>query len=79
MTTAWAHIVRVQPLAAARVNAGGALLALLAAAAAPWFVASGVAGRWVARPPGESWLFGAAITVMVVTLSQWAVRVSLGW
>ena len=79
MTTAWAHLVRGRPVAALRANAGGALLALLAVAAAPWLVVSGIVGRWAIRPPGEWWLFSSAIVVMVITLAQWAIRVSLGF
>jgi hypothetical protein len=79
MTTAWSHVVRGKLLAAVRVNAGGALLAVLAAIGGPWLAASGVTGRWLARPPREIWMFGAAMLVAIVTLLQWAVRISLGW
>jgi hypothetical protein len=79
MTTAWSHAVRGNFLAAVRVNAGGALLAVLAAIGGPWFAASGMMGRWVASPPKEMWVFGAAMLVAIVTLIQWALRISLGW
>jgi hypothetical protein len=79
MTTAWSHMTRGNLLAAVRVNAGGALLAVLAAIGGPWFAASGMLGRWVARPPKEMWVFGAAMLVAIVTLIQWTLRISLGW
>jgi hypothetical protein len=79
MTTAWAHVVRGQLPAALRANAGGALLAGLALAGAPWLLASGAAGRWIVGRPDEWWLFGTALAIVTITLVQWAVRVSLGW
>ena len=79
MTTSWAHMVRGQVLAAARANAGGALLALAAAMCGPWLVASGVRGRWLIGRPAEEIVVVAGITIIVVTLIQWTLRLSLGW
>lgn len=79
MTTAWAHVVRGQVLAAMRANAGGALLAVLALGGTPWLLASGAQGRWIIGRPSEWWLLAAALAIVVITLVQWAVRVSLGW
>src|SRR5262245_11862434 len=47
MTTSWAHVARGRVLAATQANAGGALLALAAAACGPWLVGSGLCGRWL--------------------------------
>lgn len=79
MTTAWSHAMRGNLRAAAEANAGGAILAVLAAIGGPWLVASGLAGRWIVRPPREVWMFAAAMLVAVVTVGQWAIRMSLGW
>src|SRR5438105_1310745 len=68
MTTSWAHMVRGQVLAAARANAGGALLALAAAMCGPWLVASGVRGRWLIGRPAEEIVVVTGITIIVVTL-----------
>jgi len=79
MTTAWAHVVQGQVLAACRANAGGTLLAVFALGGTPWLIASGARGRWIVGRPSEWWLFAAALAIVVITLVQWAVRVSLGW
>lgn len=79
MTTSWTHAMHGELIQAARVNAGGTLLALVSMVSVPWLLAAGVAGRWLVTRPRETWLFGTALAVMVVTLVQWAVRVGWGW
>ena len=79
MTTSWAHMVRGHVLAAMRANAGGALLAVAAAACGPWLVASGVRGRWLIMRPVEGIVVAVGLTIIVVTLVQWTLRLSLGW
>ena len=79
MTTSWAHMVRGHVLAAMRANAGGALLALAAASCGPWLMASGVRGRWLIGRPAEEVVLVTGLTVIVVTLIQWTLRLSLGW
>jgi hypothetical protein len=79
MTTAWAHLLRGQPIAAARANAGGALLGLLAAVCGPWLFGSGLTGRWLIGPPREGLTLAAGLAIVVVTLAQWTLRLSLGW
>jgi hypothetical protein len=79
MTTAWSHFTRGQMMQAIRASAGGTLLALVAAVGGPWLVASALAGHWLIGPPREVWVFGAAGAIVIVTLGQWAVRISLGW
>ena|SRR6476660_628895 len=79
MTTSWAHMVRGHLLAAVRANAGGALLALAAASAGPWLVGSGLRGRWLIGRPAEEVVVAAGVTIIIVTLVQWTLRLSLGW
>ena len=78
MTTAWAYAVRGDLVAALSANAGGALLCLAAALAAPWALGSAIAGRWLWRPSprvvlwiGTSWL--------ALALLDWARRLAVGW
>ena len=79
MTTAWSYCVRGRFVSAWRANAGGALLALVAAVGGPWLALSGLAGRWLVTPPHENWFFGSGLVLVCVTLVQWAGRISWGW
>ena len=74
MTTSWTLMVRGRVLEAAQTNSGGAMLAVIAAVAAPWFIVSGIRGRWVFGPPHEMGTITIAIGVVVVTLVDWIVR-----
>jgi len=79
MTTAWAHLLRGQVVSALRANAGGAMLALAAAVCGPWLLGSGLRGRWLVSPPREMLTLAVGLTIVVVTLTQWVLRISLGW
>lgn len=74
MTTSWAYAVRGRLVNSAMANAGGLLLAICAAVLGPWFLASGVLGRWATEPPGEGVWAAGAVAVVVVTLLDWAYR-----
>ena len=74
MTTAWAHFVRGQIWLGMRANAGGTMLAAVAAAVAPWLVGSGFAGRWWMITPPEKLILGCGLAIMVITLTQWSRR-----
>ncbi len=78
MTTAFAHFVRGQWAAAAGSNAGGALLALVVAAMAPWSLASAALGSFVVRPPQDKTLIGGAAVIGGVTIVDWLVRLAVG-
>jgi hypothetical protein len=78
MTTAWSHMVRGQVASAVRANSGGALLALAAMVAGPWFVGSAARGRWLISPPRDMVLIGAGLTVVIVTIVDWTLRLAFG-
>jgi hypothetical protein len=79
MTTSWSHLMHGSLTAAWRANVGGTLLALVAAWCGPWLFLSGVRSRWLLAPPHELVLLVVGLTVVVVTLIDWTVRLSLGW
>jgi hypothetical protein len=78
MTTSWAHMVRGHVLGSVRANAGGALLALVAATAGPWMLACGLRGRWLLRPPNEWVVLGIGLAVILVTVIDWIIRLNWG-
>jgi hypothetical protein len=77
MTTAWAHLMKGHWLAALQANAGGALLCLLASAAAPWTLGSAIRGAWLAGPPRDVTIAWIAVVVFAVVLIQWIGRLSI--
>jgi hypothetical protein len=79
MTTSWAWLLRGQVLAALRANAGGTLLAAAAVVCGPWLLVSGLRGRWLFGRPHEGWILGFGLVIVVVTITQWTLRLSLGW
>jgi len=79
MTTSWSHMLRGNVLGAMQANAGGALLALTAATCGPWLLGTGLVGRWLGGPPREWLTVAVGLTIVIVTLVQWTVRISLGW
>lgn len=78
MTTSWAWLVRGDVWQALAANVGGVLLAIMTAATASWLLASAVRGRWLGGLPSDRTLVGLAIAVVMVTLVDWLVRVSVG-
>ncbi len=78
MTTSWAHFTRGHVVQAVRANAGGALLALVAAMVGPWLLTSGLVGRWLGGPPRESLTMAVGLAVIVVTLIDWSWRLTWG-
>ena len=74
MTTAWAHLVRAQPIAALRANVGGALLGLAAIVLAPWLLASAMRGRWLGHAPSDRVVLGVALALVLVTVIDWGIR-----
>jgi Protein of unknown function (DUF2752) len=74
MTTAWAHAVRGEPIAALRANAGGTLLAALAAASVPWLATSAACGRWLGWAPRSLTVAWIGSAILLVTLIDWIIR-----
>ena len=74
MTTAWAWLVRGQVTDAFRVNAGGALLGMLAMVGAVGLMLSALGGRRLAWRPDGMRVTWAAVVVLLVTLVQWGWR-----
>ncbi len=77
MTTSWSHTVRGQFISACRANVGGTLLALLAIVSGPWTLWVGLWGKWPRAVPGEWTLIWAAVILVMVTLIQWGIRITL--
>lgn len=77
MTTSWAYLTRGNVLASLAVNSGGTMLGIVAMLTGPWLLASGVRGRWVGRPPHEYVMIGSCITVTLVIVTDWVLRLLL--
>jgi hypothetical protein len=78
MTTAWSHMVQGQVVQAFLANVGGALSCIVVVICVPYFLVSGVRGRWMVRPPTD-WALATMSTVfVVVTLLDWLLRLWLG-
>ena len=76
MTTAWAHLVRGQLIAALRANAGGTLLAALAVVSVPWLAVSAARGRWLGLAPRSIAVAWVGSAILLVTLIDWIVRLA---
>lgn len=74
MTTAWAHMVRLEVKAALRTNAAGALLAVLDAFGAAWLAVCGAMRRWWPAPPKTATLVWLAGVLATLALAEWVVR-----
>lgn len=75
MTTSWSHLMRGELVAACRANAGGAFLGVLAMAAGPWMLGSAARGKWWLGCPNEWVVIGIGIAVLVMTLTDWTIRI----
>jgi hypothetical protein len=74
MTTSWAHLIRGEILNSFRVNAGGAILAVLAIAAIPWLVIAAIRGRAFAWTPRGNVVAWTGVVLLAVVLLQWGCR-----
>lgn len=74
MTTSWSHMMHGHVLQSFACNSGGALLALATLVGGPWALASGLRGRWLGGTPNEWWFAGISVAIMVVTLTDWGIR-----
>jgi len=75
MTTSWAHMTRGHVISSFQANAGGALLALAALICGPWLLVSGLRGLWTVARPHEGTVLVVGVTIIVVTLADWTLRV----
>lgn len=75
MTTSWSLLLHGHPWRALEANTGGVLLALAALVTGPWLIASAWLGRALGRP-SDAWWVSLAALVAIVTLVQWAWRMS---
>jgi hypothetical protein len=74
MTTAWAHTVRGQLPSAVRANAGGTMLAVIAAIGVPWTILSAVRGKLFGGRYVEMVLVTLAVVTACVTMIDWIER-----
>jgi hypothetical protein len=74
MTTSWAHLMRGEILTAARVNAGGAMLAVWAILVVPWSFLTAIRGRHFAWLPRENASLWIAASIFGIVLLQWGCR-----
>jgi hypothetical protein len=72
MTTAWACLMHGDLPGAFRANSGGALLAFVSMAAAPWLLISAVSGRWLILKPRSQVAAYLSMGILAITLAQWA-------
>ena len=75
MTTSWACLTKGQILPAFAMNAGGALFGVYSIFLAPYFIGSGLSGRWIWRRPNEWAVLFVGGSVLLTTLIDWTFRV----
>ncbi|MGA2033590.1 MAG: DUF2752 domain-containing protein [Thermoguttaceae bacterium] len=78
MTTAWAHVARGDAVAGLRANISGAVAALLAIAAVPWWLACAATGRWLLWSVSDRAAILVTLTLVLVALAQWGWRLLAG-
>lgn len=76
MTTSWSHLTKGNVFQSFRSNVGGALLGIAAIICSPWFLVSGILGRWWIRPPDMVAGFYILLGITIVTVVQWIVWVT---
>jgi hypothetical protein len=74
MTTAWAHVARGDVVAGLRANISGAIVALLAIVAVPWWLACAATGRWPLWRAGNREAVITTVALVLIALAQWGWR-----
>jgi hypothetical protein len=74
MTTAWAHVARGDAVAGLHANISGAVAALLAMAAVPWWLACAATGRWLLWRASDRAAMMTILALVLVALGQWGWR-----
>lgn len=77
MTTSWAYLVRGQIKQAVAANAGGTMLAMLAAIAAIWCFASANRGRKILGNAALRALVLTIAAVVIAAMVQWMFRLGI--
>lgn len=77
MTTSWSHFTRGNLVSAAKTNSGGLMLAIAAILLGPWLLVSGILGRWWLIPFREGPIVAVLVVMVVITLIDWGVRLSI--
>lgn len=78
MTTAWSHAARGNVRSALAASGGGTVLFGLTIIAAPWAIASAIAGRWLGGRPTVPVLLAISGAWLTVTALDWARRLVIG-
>jgi hypothetical protein len=74
MTTSWAWLLRGKIGLALSANSGGAMLAVLSLAGAPWLLISAIGGRWLGGRPSDWTVAGVVGILSLVIAGQWVWR-----
>jgi hypothetical protein len=74
MTTSWAQAARGNLGAALAASGGGTVLFAIALLAAPWALASAIAGKWLGRRPTARVLLAIGGAWLTVTVLDWVRR-----
>jgi hypothetical protein len=76
MTTSWSHAARGDVGSALAASGGGTILFAIALLAAPWALASAIAGRWLIQRPTTPVLLGIGGAWLAVTVLDWVRRLA---
>ena len=79
MTTSWSYLTKGNLLGALSANTGGTLLGFVVMVSAPYLLIAGLVGRWPYRQPNEIYVAITALAVLVVTMTDWTVRLTGGF
>ncbi len=74
MTTSWSHVARGNVRSALAAGGGGTVLFAMTLLAAPWALASAIAGRWLAGRPTAGVLLAIGGAWLTVTVLDWVRR-----
>ncbi|MBA3481579.1 MAG: DUF2752 domain-containing protein [Pirellulales bacterium] len=74
MTTSWSHAARGNVRSALAASGGGTVLYAVTLLAAPWAMASAIAGRWLGGRPRVQVLLGIGGAWLTVTVLDWVRR-----
>lgn len=78
MTTAWAYVAHGDAVAGLHANISGAMSALLAIAAVPWWLACAATGRWLLWRASDRAAVMTTLVLASVALAQWGWRLLAG-